>query len=118
MKKIFKSALAVLVVIIMNSCVHIQQTSMFNSESVREGMTREEIIENFGKPYKEDFKRDSANVLSEQWYYKEVLFRGVAGWYELNSIFHLKDGKLVRYEMGDEHRITDISVIEKEKEEK
>jgi len=118
MKKVnYVIALAVSSVIFFG-CGSMQSISHFSSETVWEGMTGDEIIKKFGKPYKEDFERDSNNLLKEKWYYKEILFKNLAAAYELNSILHLHDKKLVKYEMGEEQRLTEVSVVEKKKDEK
>ncbi|WP_260256395.1 hypothetical protein [Elizabethkingia miricola] len=52
-KKITKSILLILLCMFISSCA---TTSKFSSESVNIGMTKEEVIAKFGKPYKSSFE--------------------------------------------------------------
>lgn len=47
--------------------------SWFTSETVRLGMTKEQFVEQFGRPFKESFFRDEHGVLHETLYYKEFM---------------------------------------------
>ena len=51
--------------------------SRFTSETVRLGMTKEQFVEQFGRPFKESFFRDEHGVCLDIVYYKEI--RG--SWY-------------------------------------
>ena len=118
MKKSYPIAMVALLLVLLGSCASIQQVSRFNSQTVTIGMTKKEIVEKFGRPYKENFSLNSANNQSETLYYKEVLYKGFAGSekFEVNSILHLENGKLISYEMGEEQYLPDAGTSVKVKE--
>lgn len=74
--------------------------SRFTSETVRLGMTKEQFVEQFGRPFKESFFRDEHGVLHETLYYKEFM----GSWYAVNTLFRFEDSVLVAQEQGDEER--------------
>ena len=59
--------------------------SRFTSETVRLGMTKEQFVEQFGRPFKESFFRDEHGVLHETLYYKEFMGAGRRGTPVLNG---------------------------------
>lgn len=63
--------------------------SRFTSETVRLGMTKEQFVEQFGRPFKESFFRDEHGVLHETLYYKEFM----GSWYAVNTL----SGSRIRY---------------------
>ena len=69
--------------------------------SVRLGMTKEQFVEQFGRPFKESFFRDEHGVLHETLYYKEFM----GSWYAVNTLFRFEDSVLVAQEQGDEERL-------------
>ena len=75
--------------------------SRFTSETVRLGMTKEQFVEQFGRPFKESFFRDEHGVLHETLYYKEFM----GSWYAVNTLFRFEDSVLVAQEQGDEERL-------------
>jgi hypothetical protein len=78
----------------------VQRTSRFTSDRIKPGMTKEEVIALYGKPYKESTFTDNNNVLHEDYYYKEQLF--VKRWYEVNNILHFENAILRSLEQGEE----------------
>ena len=72
--------------------------SRFTSETVRLGMTKEQFVEQFGRPFKESFFRDEHGVLHETLYYKEFM----GSWYAVNTLFRFEDSVLVAQEQGDD----------------
>ena len=75
--------------------------SRFTSETVRLGMTKEQFVEQFGRPFKESFFRVEHGVLHETLYYKEFM----GSWYAVNTLFRFEDSVLVAQEQGDEERL-------------
>lgn len=71
-KKITGSMLLILLCLLISSCA---TTSKFSSESLNIGMTKEEVIAKFGKPYKSAFSQDKeTGVIEETLFYREFLY--------------------------------------------
>ncbi len=75
------------------------------------GMTKEEIIEKFGKPTKRSLHTDDHDNAIEVLFYKETTWDD-GGWsYDktvLNNMLILRNGKLIAIEQGDEQHKTQI----------
>ncbi len=75
--------------------------SKFTSENVKLGMSKEEFILKFGKPFKESFMIDGNKVRHDVLYYKEAM-----GYqYVLNTIFRFENDILVSQEQGNEEKL-------------
>ncbi|MDR2230830.1 MAG: DUF2845 domain-containing protein [Flavobacteriaceae bacterium] len=97
-KKITRSILLILLCMFISSCA---TTSKFSSESINIGMTKEEVIAKFGKPYKSSFEQDKeTGAIEETLFYKEFLY--VAGSGEITNILTFKSGKLISLKQGQE----------------
>ena len=77
------------------------ERSSYRQQTVRLGMTKEQFVEQFGRPFKESFFRDEHGVLHETLYYKEFM----GSWYAVNTLFRFEDSVLVAQEQGDEERL-------------
>ncbi|MDX8568086.1 DUF2845 domain-containing protein [Elizabethkingia sp. HX XZB] len=97
-KKITKSILLILLCIFISSCA---TTSKFSSESVNVGMTKEEVIAKFGKPYKSSFEQDKeTGAIEETLFYREFLY--ISGNSNITNILTFKAGKLISLKQGQE----------------
>ncbi len=79
----------------------VARQSRFSSQSVSVGMNKKDVIAKFGTPYKTGFRVDTNQVSYEDLYYKENLF--IEKWYEVTTILHFKNSKLVSMEPGEEN---------------
>jgi len=75
-------------------------TSKFTLDTIRPGMSKEQITALAGKPYKQTFHYGADSTLFETCYYKEVIWK--SGWFEFNNLLHFKNGKLESLEQGRE----------------
>ena len=74
--------------------------SKFTSESLSIGMTKEQVISKFGKPYKSSFTKDEkTGEIKESLYYKESFKMANRS---ITNILTFKAGKLVSLEQGQE----------------
>ena len=98
MQHFFKIISAILMLIIFTACA---AKSKFSSESVRLGMTKEEIISKFGKPYKTSFmKGKNAGEFEESLFYRETL--SISGNNSITNILTFTNGRLVSLKQGTE----------------
>lgn len=79
----------------------VARQSRFSSQSVTVGTDKKDVVAKFGTPYKTGFHEDANQVSYEDWYYKENLF--IKKWYEVTTILHFKNSKLVSMEPGEEN---------------
>ncbi|MDV3755611.1 hypothetical protein [Elizabethkingia anophelis] len=97
-KKITGSMLLILLYLLISSCA---TTSKFSSESLNIGMTKEEVIAKFGKPYKSAFSQDKeTGVIEETLFYREFLY--ISGNSNITNILSFKAGKLTSLKQGQE----------------
>jgi len=74
--------------------------SKFTSESLSIGMTKEQVISKFGKPYKSAFTENKqTGEMEESLFYKENFNMGNSS---ITNILTFKDGKFVSLEQGPE----------------
>jgi len=78
----------------------VQKQSKFTSSQLKAGMTKENIIGLYGKPYKESASIDNNQTLHETLFYKEQLYLGQ--WYEINNILHFENSVFKSLEQGKE----------------
>ncbi|WP_454059173.1 hypothetical protein [Elizabethkingia ursingii] len=106
-KKIIRSVLLILLCIFISSCA---TTSKFSSESLNIGMTKEEVIAKFGKPYKSAFSQDKENGgIEETLFYREFLY--ISGNSNITNILTFKAGKLISLKQGLESDKTTRTTI-------
>lgn len=84
--------LLILLCLLISSCA---TTSKFSSESLNIGMTKEEVIAKFGKPYKSAFSQDKETL-----FYREFLY--ISGNSNITNILSFKAGKLTSLKQGQE----------------
>lgn len=76
--------------------------SRFTSETVRLGMTKEQFVEQFGRPFKESFFRDEhGRVAMKRFTTRNLWDRGMPS----TRSFRFEDSVLVAQEQGDEERL-------------
>lgn len=81
----------------------IQRTSKFTLDTIKPGMSKEEITAVAGKPYKQTFHFGADSSLYEIYYYKETIWKN--NWFEVNNMLHFKNGKLESLEQGREKHL-------------
>ena len=79
--------------LLLMGCASLKSKSIFTSDNIKLGITKTEIIDKYGKPYKESFSYDDNKVLQEELCYKEELY--IKGWYVINTVFHFENSRLV-----------------------
>lgn len=77
--------------------------SIFVTDQIKPRMNKKELVDLFGKPYKESFFFDEKKILHETLYYKEELYIGM--WFFIDTTFHFEDGILVSKEQEKEERL-------------
>lgn len=93
----FKLLALIITGIMLISC---SSRSKFTSESFSIGITKEQVISKFGKPYKSSFTENKeAGEIKESLYYRESLNMGNRS---ITNILTFKGGKLVSLEQGQE----------------
>ncbi|ROI02227.1 DUF2845 domain-containing protein [Chryseobacterium sp. G0240] len=96
----------ILVLTFFNSC---STRSKFTSESISIGMTKEQVISKFGKPYKSAFTENKATgQLEESLFYRESFSMGNRS---ITNVLHFKEGKLVSLEQGKESEGNSVGII-------
>jgi hypothetical protein len=91
----------VLILLFFTSC---STRSKFTSESLSIGMTKEQIVSKFGKPYKSAFTENKeTGEIKESLFYKENFMMGNRS---ITNILTFKGGKFVSLEQGQESDIS------------
>jgi len=89
---------SILFALFMNSC---STRSKFSSESLNIGMTKEQVLAKFGKPYKSSFVQDKeTGAIEETLFYREFLY--ITGNSNITNILTFKAGKLISLKQGQE----------------
>lgn len=100
-----KNSLVLIVTIFMVCLITSCATTAVLSSKVSLGMSKEQVIDKCGEPFKLSAKYDKAENLQEILYYKEKTWDD-GGWSwsttVTNHIFVFKNDKLVAIEQGDE----------------
>jgi len=107
----FLSLIIVLFFSILSSC-SVAKQSKFISQNVSLGTYKEDVKNKFGNPYKIGLYKDNDQVVREDWFYKENLF--VEKWYEITTILHFQNNKLISVEPGKETPLYNHKVLIKE----
>lgn len=101
MKQKIAYSIIIISIMILSSC----KTTTTLGSKVSLGMTKQQIIETCGNPYKTSQKYDSSDNLIEVLFYKEKTWDD-GGWSwsttVTNHMLILKNNKLVAIEQGDE----------------
>lgn len=79
--------------------------SIFVNDQIKPGMNKKELVDLFGKPYKESFFFDEKKILHETLHYKEELYIGM--WFFIDTTFHFENAILVSKEQEKEERLYD-----------
>jgi hypothetical protein len=99
---------AILILIFLTSC---STRSKFSSESVSIGMTKEQAVSKFGKPYKSAFTENKeTGEIQESLFYRENLYI-ISGNRSITNILIFKGGKLVSLEQGPESDNNPTTII-------
>lgn len=97
---------AILILIFLTSC---STRSKFSSESISIGMTKEQVISKFGKPYKSALTEDKeTKEIQESLFYKENFNLGNSF---ITNILIFKGGKLISLEQGQESNTNSPTII-------
>lgn len=103
--EIMKNKVFILTTLLFLMLVTSCKTTTILSSRVSLGMTKEQVIEKCGSPYKQSAKYDKEENLQEILYYKEKTWDD-GGWSwsttVTNHIFVFKNNKLIAIEQGDE----------------
>ena len=98
MKRIFVFCL---LLSLLCGCAATKHISAFSKNPVEMGMTQQEFINKYGKPYNQEIScRD--NITTIKLLYKEGLY--VKGWYIITTSFSFENDKLVKQEVVKEER--------------
>lgn len=102
----FKLLALIITCIMLISC---SSRSKFTSESLSVGMTKEQVISKFGKPYKSSFTENKeTGETKESLYYKENLYMRNSS---ITNILTFKSGKLISLEQGQESESNSTVII-------
>lgn len=97
------------VILILLFLVSCSSRSKFTSESLSIGMTKEQVISKFGKPYKSAFtKNEKTGEIQESLFYKENFNLGNRS---ITNILIFKDGKFISLEQGLESNNNSTTII-------
>ncbi|MBC9912595.1 DUF2845 domain-containing protein [Chitinophaga varians] len=102
-----KIMLMLMTAIIFCSCATVKN-SRFSASDIQPGMSKQAIIARCGKPFKKSFSQ-VGDILYEDFYYKETIYKDY--WFEVNTILHFENGKLVSLEPGHERRLYQPPVV-------
>ena len=89
-----------LIGIIFSSCgsiFDVATTSRFSDGSVSLGISKDDFIAKYGKPFQFNFFHDEDGTLNEELIYKEKIFYEY-DWHMINTLFIFEDGELVSQE--------------------
>ena len=87
------------IILISAGCI-VKRQSRFTSNHIIPGMTKYEVVNLYGKPYKISSALDNNHTLHESLYYKEIIY--VGRWYEVNNILRFENSVLKSLEQGEE----------------
>jgi len=90
----FKILVPLLCLCFLSSCYTSQLVSKFSDTQVELGMSQNEFIQKFGKPFNKEMAYTYDKHKRETLFYKEDLYRG--SWFIVTTAFTFVDSKLVR----------------------
>ncbi len=74
-----KLYIVIVTLFVLQGCgVFYKEYSSFTPETIQLGMTKEDFIAKFGRPYKQNFFYDDAGDYCEVFFYKETVLVGVS----------------------------------------
>jgi len=86
---------------ILCGCSSIKHISEFSKDQVELGVSLQEFISKYGKPYDQEISyRD--NITTKKLLYKEELY--INGWYDITTAFYFENDKLVKQEVAKEEK--------------
>lgn len=83
------------------SCAAAKRISVFSKNQVELGVTQQQFISKYGKPYNQEISNND-NVTTIKSLYKEELY--INGWYNITTAFYFENDKLVKQEVVKEER--------------
>ena len=98
----FKKLIPLLCLCFLSSCYTSQFVSKFSDTQVELGMSQDDFIQKFGKPFNKEMSYTYDNHKRETLFYKEDLYRG--SWFIVTTAFTFVDSKLVSQEVVKEER--------------
>ena len=98
----FKILVPLLCLCFLSSCYTSQLVSKFSGTQVELGMSQNEFIQKFGKPFNKEMAYTYDKHKRETLFYKEDLYRG--SWFIVTTAFTFVDSKLVSQEIVREER--------------
>ncbi|PWK75990.1 hypothetical protein LX99_03724 [Mucilaginibacter oryzae] len=108
-RSLFRSAIYLFLLVILFAGCKVQRQTRFTSDKLIPGMNKNEVLEIYGKPYKESSDKDGNGNRQEAWYYKEQLY--VGKWYEVNHVLHFENDKFKSLEQGKESPLFKDTVV-------
>lgn len=87
---------------VFNACYTSSRISKFSSEEIELGMTKDDFIRKYGKPFNKELSYTQDNRAKEDFFYKEELYKG--SWFIITTAFTFIDGKLTKQEIVNEER--------------
>lgn len=82
-------------------CAATKHISVFSKNQVELGVTQQQFIGKYGKPYNQEISR-SNDITTIKLLYKEGLY--VKDWYLITTAFYFENDKLVKQEVVKEER--------------
>lgn len=98
MKKVY---IVCLLLLLLCGCGTTKHISAFSKNQVEMGITQQEFINKYGKPYNQEVSY-SDNITTKKLLYKEGLY--VKDWYIITTAFYFENDKLVKQEVVKEER--------------
>jgi len=98
----FKILVPLLCLCFLSNCYTSQLVSKFSDTQVELGMSQNEFIQKFGKPFNKEMAYTYDKHKRETLFYKEDLYRG--SWFIVTTAFTFVDSKLVSQEIVREER--------------
>ena len=98
----FKNLISLLCLCFLSSCYTSQFASKFSDTQVELGMSQDDFIQKFGKPFNKEMSYTYDKHKRETLFYKEDLYRG--SWFIVTTAFTFVDSKLVSQEVVKEER--------------
>lgn len=104
--------------VFLGSCatMYCKKGTDFSPKNVQLGMSKEDFIEKFGEPYRQNFYYNDANTYCEELFYKENILTGnmLYGEYiELLSVFLFEEERLVSQTQKEPKNYRAVKVYER-----
>lgn len=82
-------------------CTAIKHISAFSKKQVELGVTQQQFISKYGKPYNQEISCND-NITTKKLLYKEELY--IDDWYNITTAFYFENDKLIKQEVLKEER--------------